>query len=67
MVQTALDRIKRINDLKKAIKVKEDELYEVPNVNEYKRVKEEILDLTIKMKVQAEMLVNSLDVAIEYL
>ena len=67
MVQTALDRIKRINDLKKAIKVKEDELYEVPNVNEYERVKEEILDLTIKMKFQAEMLVNSLDVAIEYL
>lgn len=65
MIQSTLDRIRRINDLKKAIKAKEDELYEVPSLKEYERVKGEILDLTISMKVQAEMLIISLDAAIE--
>ena len=65
MIQSTLDRIRRINDLKKAIKAKEDELYEVQSLKEYERVKAEILDLTISMKVQAEMLIIGLDAAIE--
>ena len=65
MTSTALNAIREINALKRAIKDVERQLEECRNNHDYSRLNDQLSSIHIKMKIEAEALVSNLTTTIE--
>lgn len=65
MTQFALEKIEKINSLRKEIAIKRNQMDEVKSNQDYDKLQREMVSLMIDMKVQASCLATCMESALE--
>ena len=65
MTQFTLEKIEKINSLRKEIAIKRNQMDEVKSDQDYEKLQREMVGLMIDMKVQASCLADCMEAALE--
>lgn len=65
MTQYTLEKIEKINSLRKEIAIKRNQIKSAKSNQEYDKLQKEMMSLMVKMKVQASCLATCMESALE--